>query len=719
MSRSSSAPPPEPTAEPPGDPPSKADASADSDLPPSFPADALEALDLLEVLGWMAHKASTPRGRRRLLEATPHMDPEAREQRRRRGQEALDALRAEEMPGFAGSADVEDLAAWAAKRLLEGEELLALADHLDLVRLLAGWAAAHPQWPELARALLAAPDCRALREQLRASLGRRGEILDQAHAQLGGVRKTVRRVSERRARRIEELAVQLHRRGALRQRLPVQRGDRLLLAVKATEAGRARGVVHDRSHSGDTLFIEPGEILELSNQISEARALERRLEEEVLTALTRAVLDQRHDLILGERLLAHADLAFACARWAAETDAVYPELLHGRLKLRAARHPLLLRQLGAAATESLSLALGEDYDLLVVTGPNTGGKTVVLKTVGLLAALACCGLPVSAGEGSQLPLLSGLMADIGDQQSLESSLSTFSGHLQRIVQILAAVQPGTLVLLDELGTGTDPEEGAAIGQAVLEHLLARGALTIANTHLGQLKLFSLDVGRAENASMEFDPATLAPSFRLMVGVPGASHAIEVAEHFPLPDGLLDRARALARRGDGAEDLLVHVGRVRRDAEVLRERAEAHEQQARQSRRRVEEDEELSRHRATLRENEAEEAFLQLRRGLLGRIHEHAASLAAGLARAEQDRLRAFLADLQQQIEASELGRRWEDFLKGLKKGDVVYVPRLRDRLRVEKILRQRQTLKLRGGNLSIELPWREITWVEPPPGDDP
>ena len=389
----------------------------------------------------------------------------------------------------------------------------------------------------------------------------------------------------------------------------------------------------------------------------------------------------------------------------------------GVLELRQARHPLLQQQMEREELVPLTLELGREFELLVVTGPNTGGKTVVLKTVGISCALALCGLPILAEPGSRVPELPGLHADIGDAQSLESSLSTFSGHLSRTLEILRAIEPGALVLLDELGTGTDPEEGAAIGQAVLEHLLRAGALTIANTHLGQLKLFSTGVERAENASMEFDPESLAPRYRLLVGVPGASHAVEVAERLGLPPAILGRARALAEREGGAERLIADVGRVRRDAELLRERARGLEAEARATKERIEQDEEVARSRAELREAEAEEAFREHARRLDALRREQLAPVLQRLKGGEKDAVQSYLDALEAELRQCELAERWERFMQGLKKGDVVYVPRFRDRLQVLKIHKGRQTAKLRHGNLEVELGWRDLTWVEPPPGE--
>ena len=654
--------------------------SPESDLDPlaaeaAYPASTLESLELPLMLATLAEGCATPAGRAAMLALHPGAAATAAAERAERGREGAAALRAEELPGLGGCADVHGLLDAARRRVLEGEEIAGVRATLDRLGELRRWAAARPQYPALAACIDAAPQLTELAEWLRAAVDPRGEVLDDADPALPGVRAEIQKLRKQRGKRLEEIAAGLQQRGVLRQPQPVARGERLLLAVRATHAGRASGAVHDRSQSGDTLFIEPTAVLLLSNRLFEAQARERKLIEQVLRDCTRAVLERAAEVRAGGASLAEVDLACASATWAARHGAAWPDLDGEELRLEDARHPLLLEQLGAAAVVPMSITLGGGHDLLVVTGPNTGGKTMVLRTLGLLAAMARCGLPLSAAEGSAVPQLAGLDADIGDAQSREDSLSTFSGHLVRILRILAAAGPRRLVLIDELGTGTDPEEGAAIGQAVLEELLARGAWVVANTHLGALKLFSLDLPRAENASMEFDPETLAPRFRLLLGVPGASHAVEVAERLGLPEPLLARARKLAARDDRTEKLLADVGRVRREAEVLRERASSQARAAQERSREIEAREATSRMRSQLREKEAESAFLDQARRLAKRLDEDGAALLKRLRGTDRERAEALLQALRAELDGEDLGRRWQDFVKGLKKGDHVWVPR--------------------------------------------
>ncbi len=687
-----------------------------------FPEDTLTVLGWPPVLGQMLEHAATPSGRRLIVALRPGAPTptEARE-RAERGREAQRAVRAEEAPGLSGCADLEVLRAAARTRTLEGHELAAAAETLARAGDLRRWASGRPERARLGAWIAAAPWPQDLLDAIRAAIEPRGRVRDEAHAGLARVRADLQDLKEKHKRKLEQIAEEWAARGALRQRAPVKRGDRLLLACRASGLPREHGIVHDRSQTGDTLFVEPGPVVELANRIQEARLREQRLEHEVLHRLTAELLRSGDRLARVDAMLAEVDLAFAAAAWAEVCEGAWPSLAAATapMVLVGARHPVLLRELPPEAIVSLDLEFGGAYDLLIVTGPNTGGKTVVLKTIGLIGCLARAGLPVPSAASSRVPLWDGIGADIGDAQGLESSLSTFSGHLQRIRALLAGAAPGRLVLLDELGTGTDPEEGAALGQALLEEFQARGARVIANTHLGALKTFSLHRARAENASMEFDPVSLAPRFRLLVGVPGASHAADVAERLGLDRPVVERARALAARGGGAERVLADVGRVRREAELLRteavQRAAETEDRARASA----DEEALSRERRDLREREAARSVQELFAALGARLEREGAALAGRLRGAERSDFERFVGGVSEDLRRHDLIVRWRGFVEGLRKGDSVWVPRLRERLVVLKVDKARERVRLRHGAMDLELSWRELTWAEPPPEATP
>lgn len=681
---------------------------------------AQPVLDYESVLAWIQESAETPAGQR-CLAATKPWDGRAQvEARRRRGKEAKAACKAQQEPPAVRCRDLQAMIQAAGKRVLDGLELVAVGDVLECFASLRAWARRHPQYRSLSECAAAIPDFEELRSGLRNTVDSRGKVLDEADPELARLRRERRKQESLRERRLEELADRWHKRGLLRQRRPVHRGERLLLAVRSTHQGRAQGVVHDRSQSGDTVFMEPGPLVALSNAIADCRLREQQKVHEILRIWSQALWGRREDLFTGESRLGELDAAVATARWSQAVDAVYPEIEdreNAGFEIRQGRHPLLQKQLGREQVVPLTLHLGQAFELLVVTGPNTGGKTVVLKTVGLLALMACAGLPISAEEGSAFSWLDGVEADIGDAQSLENNLSTFSGHLHNILGILDRLTPGTLVLLDELGTGTDPEEGAALGQAVLETLQSRGALVLATTHLGALKLYSTQVARAENASMEFDPRSLAPKFRLLVGVPGASHALEVAERMGLESEILAKARSLSRSDQRTESLLADISRVRREAEIMRERARQDEAEVRETARRIEASKDQAEAERLLRRHEAEAAYRQLQAELEQVFQQEGQRLAGRLAPRERQDLLALLEDARRRLQGHELGRRWQAFLSGIRKNDWVYVPKYKEKLKVLKFDKKRQRVKLRHGHMELELSVHEISWLQPPSAD--
>jgi DNA mismatch repair protein MutS2 len=336
--------------------------------------------------------------------------------------------------------------------------------------------------------------------------------------------------------------------------------------------------VHDQSASGATLFIEPLAIVELGNQWRELQLDEQREVERILRELTALVATYGAEIRSTVEALAQLDLAFAKAQYAFAIKAVEPALLNAKtcevsktsqvsdgaqyLRLVRARHPLL----PAETVVPIDVHLGGQFSILVVTGPNTGGKTVALKTIGLLAAMAQCGLQIPAGEGSAFRVFSGLYADIGDEQSIEQSLSTFSSHMGNIITILAEADEQSLVLLDELGAGTDPTEGSALARAVLSELLRRHIPAMATTHYAELKLYAQATAGVENASVEFDVRTLSPTFKLTVGLPGRSNAFAIAKRLGLPQGIIDTAQQYISAEDVEADRLLE--RVRQSRHEL-------------------------------------------------------------------------------------------------------------------------------------------------------
>ncbi len=378
----------------------------------------------------------------------------------------------------------------------------------------------------------------ALRTRLEASIDASGEVLDTASPALGGLRRSVRIAHERLRSRLDAL-VRGEVASALQEPIITLRNGRYVVPVRADARSRVKGIVHDQSGSGQTLFVEPLIAVELSNAWREAELAAKAEEERVLDELSTHVAAAGESLSANLDALARFDLWMCRARLAEELDAVRPTLTDRQVvSLLSARHPGL-----EGAVVPIDVHLGDGYSALVITGPNTGGKTVALRTVGLLALMHQAGLHIPAAPGSVMPIFGDVLADIGDEQSVAQSLSTFSGHLRTITRIVEEAGPGTLVLLDELGAGTDPTEGSALAQSLLDHFIRAGALVVATTHYAELKTYAHNEQRARNASVDFDLGTLAPTYHLSIGLPGTSQAFAIAERLGLPSALVEDARS--------------------------------------------------------------------------------------------------------------------------------------------------------------------------------
>ena len=395
---------------------------------------------------------------------------------------------------------------------------------------------------------------------IRRSIGTRGEILDSASAQLQDLRHQVQamrsRVKGQLARLLEDDRLQ----GVFQEPLITDRNGRYVLPVRADHSGRLKGFVQDVSASGQTLYLEPAAALEGNNQLQRLLRDIRYEEDRVLARLTAGVRTARRALADNQAILARLDLRQAVARLTRDLDGSIPELAREpMLMMAAARHPLLVLNAGKGDQRDpvvpINLRFARQREALIVSGPNTGGKTVMLKTAGLLVLMARAGLPLPCAPASQVYPFQEVLANIGDEQSLEQSLSTFSGHLVRLRGILEQADQETLVLLDELGTGTDPSEGAALALAILDHLRQAGARTIATTHLHVVKGYAHLEETVENVAVEFDEETLRPTYRLHYGIPGASHAFTIARRLGLPESVLQRAGEYLG-GDERQSLMV-------------------------------------------------------------------------------------------------------------------------------------------------------------------
>ncbi|NLF40594.1 endonuclease MutS2 [bacterium] len=491
---------------------------------------------------------------------------------------------------FAGARDIRSAIA-AITTLhapLEPADLLDAAETLEAVSAIRQFLDARkdaaPRLWDLAARL---GDFRAIIAEILRCVDSDNTLRDSASPELHDLRRRIAGLREQINDRMRSLAGSPDIQPLLENRELLTRNDRPVLAVKASFRRMIPGMLLDKSNTGATVFIEPHAVTDLVNELENTRFEERREITRILWELTRMVSSRADDISRSLDLLAQIDLAYAKARFAIEFRMASPAINDEPvLHVVEARHPLLLyfacRARGAGVhvgdvfTEvvPLSARLGEDFDALIVTGPNTGGKTVALKTLGLLALMAQAGMHIPAAHGSALPVFANVFADIGDEQSIEQSLSTFSSHMTNIARILDGAHRNTLVLLDELGSGTDPVEGAALGTAILSFLHDREARVVATTHLGSLKTYAYTTPRVENACMEFDRATLKPTFRLITGQPGSSNALAIATRLGMPRRVLDQTRELLASGQPGETVLVdQVQEARHAAEETRAKFE--------------------------------------------------------------------------------------------------------------------------------------------------
>jgi DNA mismatch repair protein MutS2 len=542
-------------------------------------------LEYPQIRARLAAYASFPPSRRMAEALEPSDEPLVVARRLDETDEVRELLSERPEVGIGGAKDIGQAVERAARGgRLEPTDLLAVADTLVATGRLADSlrGVSRPLLHDLYRDLRPLP---SLRTRLELSIDPAGDLLDSASPALGGLRRAVRIAYERLRARLDQL-VHGELGSALQEPIVTLRNGRYVIPVRADAKSKVRGIVHDQSGSGQTLFIEPIIAVEMGNAWREAQLKVSAEEERILDELSALVGSQAADLRLTLDALARFDFWAAKARFAAELDGVRAETTKRQeVLLLSARHPGL-----SGRVVPIDVRLGGEYTAIVITGPNTGGKTVALRTVGLFALMHQSGLHVPAASGSSLPVFRDVFADIGDEQSVAQSLSTFSGHLRSIVRIVEGAGPGCLVLLDELGAGTDPTEGSALAQSLLDHFIKAGALVIATTHYAEIKTYAHNTPAARNASVEFDLESLSPTYRLTIGLPGTSQAFAIAERLGLPPALVDDARSrLSRAQVEFESTLASIKASQLQIEEARAHAAESEARAREARR-VAEDE---------------------------------------------------------------------------------------------------------------------------------
>jgi len=544
----------------------------------------LQTLELPKILERLAKHTSFSAGREMALSLQP--SPDFDEVARRQGEtsEAKALLNARADLSLGGARDVRPLADRAEHGvILVPGELLDVRDTLISGRTLRRVITRlRNQFPLLASTTGRIEECSNVIAEIARCINDRAEVVDGASQNLARIRREMREAHQRLLAKLERIVSSPSNAPFLQEAFVTQRSGRYVIPLKAGFKGRIPGIVHDQSASGATLFIEPLSTVEVNNRWRELQLEEEREVQRILAGLSNLVAEEGEFIKRTVEALAELDLAFAKAKYAEEIAGVEPKLVAFRkvaeglhpgssIQLIKARHPLL----DPAKVVPIDVHLRDDYFILVITGPNTGGKTVSLKTVGLLSLMAQCGLAIPAAQGSALSVFSNIYADIGDEQSIEQSLSTFSAHITNVINILGQAEERSLVLLDDLGAGTDPGEGSAIARALLSHLLRRRITTFIATHYPELKVYAHTTPGVENACVEFDLETLSPTYELSIGLPGRSNAFAIARRLGLWPEIVSEAESLVSPESlEAESLLAEIKQAHQEALASQEATEA-------------------------------------------------------------------------------------------------------------------------------------------------
>ena len=543
----------------------------------------LKSLEYEQVKEIVKNEAATVLGKEKVSQLTPSGQADQVKHRLQATQEGMDLIRLKGDLPLGGVRDIR-----AAVRRAEMKGVLTEAECLDIASTISAGRKVKSFLRQVEEEEAPLPILRGLTEQVESldwiekeilqSIDDQGVVKDQASPGLGKIRSRIGEAKRQIQQTLQGILRNSHYTKMMQEAIITQRFDRYVIPVKQEYRSQFPGIVHDQSSSGATLFIEPEAVVSWNNRLRQLELSEKQEVEKVLRRLTEKIEPEVESLKKNLQVLAKLDFIMACARFGYQVKGICPLISESTLHLKKARHPLIKGE----DVVPIDVRIGDSYHAIIITGPNTGGKTVTLKTVGLFALMTQSGIPVPAEEDSVMPVFSGVYADIGDEQSIEQNLSTFSGHLTKIIQILKQIDEKSLVLFDELGAGTDPTEGAALAISILEYVIRRGSFVMATTHYNELKLFAHHHPKTINASMEFDVETLKPTYRLLIGVPGRSNAFNISQRLGLPEEIIKEAKAhLSSDESRLEEMISSLAseqklaREKHDqAEALRKEAEA-------------------------------------------------------------------------------------------------------------------------------------------------
>ncbi len=555
--------------------------------------------------------------------------------------------------------------------------------------------------------------------QIFRTVGEENSLKDEASEKLMQIRRTIRDINQQIQEKFRGILSQPDMSKAIEIDRFLTRNGRAVIAINANYRQSVKGIVLDRSRSGATLFVEPYDIMELSNSLEQAISEEKKEEWRVLWELTHIVSEQKKQIIDASKGLSFIDLAVAKAEFSLAYHMTAPQVkTDGSLNLRQARHPLLLKLSGMDNPETrrdalkkiipIDIRLGDDFDQLVVTGSNTGGKTAMLKTVGLLNLMAQSGLHITADAESQVPIYRQVFVDIGDEQNLQQSLSTFSSHIQQLVNIIKKANQRSLVLLDELCSGTDPAEGAPLGIAILNYLKSLEAKVIVTTHLGRLKEYAYSQSRVENGSVVFDGMTLKPTYELLIGTPGTSHALNIAQRLGVPSKIIKDAKVKLEQKDQREKkLFSQVQALRVQTEEKHQQTHALLEQAKAVQRVALERLEVSKQQQAKLQQRADEEIQQTMLQVQKLCDQYTIEMQ-NAPKLWKDTGEAFIKQLSQQVSQTNLAQRQAAFLEKVSAGDRVYVDCFSKNAVIEKIRRKKESAVVLIDGKQLEVPLKEL-----------
>ncbi len=533
---------------------------------------SLLKLELDRVLEMLAERAGSELGKAGCRALRPVSDLEEVQALLSQTTAACDLSTRKGYPNFYEAQDVSFSLERADRGgALNPKELLRIAGTLRCARVVRGYTAEDEAPTVLDELFKCLTPNKYLEDKIFGAILSEEEIADNASPALADIRRHMKVQSAKIRESLQKIISSPAYAKSLREPIITIRDGRYVVPVKSECRNDVPGLVHDVSGSGGTLFVEPMSAVNANNALRELELKEKKEIERILAELSAEAANHREDINTNVTLLVQLDMVFAKAKLAYHMRAWAPEMNdQGRVELRKARHPLL----DPKTAVPITLRLGTDFDSMVITGPNTGGKTVTLKTIGLLTLMAECGLHIPAGDGSRLSTFHAILADIGDEQSIAQSLSTFSSHMKTIVDVVEECDDRTLVLFDELGAGTDPAEGAALAIAIIEFCRTMGSRVVATTHYAEMKLYAMQTSGVINASCEFDVETLRPTYKLLIGIPGKSNAFAISRKLGLPEHILKEADDLVGKSDkDFEDVLTQLESQRQQMEVARQEAE--------------------------------------------------------------------------------------------------------------------------------------------------